>query len=110
MEPAEKLISLLEEYESIIKNWASAKATFNKGTEIRKVQLQLSATAADAKTSAERTRLAYISKDYHDKLNELFTQEVMFHRLDARKKYLELAIDVHRSIGSWGNKIDNFTK
>jgi hypothetical protein len=103
-----KLIELIESYDEITPLWANAKALYNKGSEMRKIKLQVLASQAPGKTNAEKERAAYCTQEYKEYLNQLFKQEVDFHSKDARKRSIEQQIDIYRSLGSWNrNQVDN---
>jgi len=105
----DKLDRFLVEYESNITAWAKAKALHEKSSDMKKVSLNVVKSSLSG-TNAAREMEAYASKEFADKQNETFTNACLFYSLDARKKFLEISIDVLRSKLSFSKTMINLTQ
>ena len=105
-----EVFRLMEEFDKLIPQWANAKALHDKGTELKKIKLQVMSSAQESGSNVERERNAYASKDYRDYINTLFKEDVQFYILDARKQGIQQRIDVLRSLISYEKTMVQLTQ
>lgn len=96
-----QLSELLVELDELGPKWAEARAAKEKSEELKSVTLAVVTAAAEGDSEAERTRNAKKSTKYLEYLTFSESSALAFYTLEARKKYIEIKIDVLRSFLSF---------
>lgn len=93
-----KLLSLLEEYDSLIKEWASKKANKEKFDKLKDITIASISSRVLGKSEAERLRKALVHPRYQDWVDNWTHSSQEFYEIDAKKRGIEQKIDVYRSL------------